>query len=71
LRKSVMCYCLDQHKWLHIRCRVSPSALEGHTACVIGNSMFVFGGCTDGVQQNTLWQFDFGQSPLYTKQFNM
>ena len=46
---------------MNIRCRLSPAALEGHSACVVSNSMFVFGGCTDGVPQNNLWQFDFGQ----------
>jgi len=30
--------------------------------------MFVFGGCTDGAPQNSLWQFDFGQyvSSIFT-----
>ena len=48
-------------KWVHVRCRLSPAALEGHSACVVANSMIVFGGCTDGIPQNSLWQFDFGQ----------
>ena len=46
---------------MNIRCRLSPAALEGHSACVVSNSMFVFGGSTDGAPQNSLWQFDFGQ----------
>jgi len=54
--------CPDVEKWVHVRCRLSPAALEGHSASVVDNSMIVFGGCSDGVPQNTLWQFDFGQS---------
>ena len=46
---------------MNVRCRLSPAALEGHSASVVSNSMFVFGGCTDGAPQNSLWQFDFGQ----------
>ena len=56
-----MVCCVEATKWVNIRCRFSPAALEGHSASVVGNSMFVFGGCTDGAPQNTLWQFDFGQ----------
>jgi len=63
------CYCVDQQKWMHIRCRFSPSALEGHSACVVGNSMFVYGGCVDGVPQNSLWQFDFGPSIFMNQAF--
>ena len=54
-----------------MRCRYSPAALEGHSSCVVDNSMLVFGGCTDGTPQNSLWQFDFGQLVVFTEHFNM
>ncbi|ESO87991.1 hypothetical protein LOTGIDRAFT_166011 [Lottia gigantea] len=54
-------YSIDEEEWqlLPQPTRNHPGSRHAHTACLHGNSMWIFGGMSDLTVKNDLWQYNF------------
>ena len=51
----------ENNVWTTIECEECPSPRQYHSACVIGHSMYVYGGESSEGNLNDLWQFNFSK----------
>ncbi|XP_033761553.1 tip elongation aberrant protein 1-like [Pecten maximus] len=52
-------FSFHTERWERIKHKYSPPHLFGHTACVVKDTMIVFGGQSPGTLNNSLWVFNF------------
>lgn len=62
-------YTPHTNKWSYVTSRIMPQLVAGHSACVVKDSMIVFGGSNfPGVGSNDIWVFDFIERYWYKKE---
>lgn len=62
-------YTPHTNRWSYVTSRSMPQLVAGHSACVIKDSMIVFGGSNfPGIGSNDIWIFDFIERYWYKKE---
>ena len=69
-KNTIMCFDFDSNKWSSISVaekETQPPPRAGHSACVYGDSMYVFGGKDeDNEKLKDFWSFNF-ESKTWTE----